>query len=85
MSNKSGVSSQVISLPSGGGALRGIGETFSPDLFTGTGNFTTPLELPPGRNGLRPELSLGYSTGQRNGAFGLGWEITVPNVSRKRP
>jgi hypothetical protein len=50
MSNKSGTSEQVISLPTGGGALSGIGETFSPDLFTGTGNFTVPIALPPGRN-----------------------------------
>lgn len=31
---------QFISLAQGGGALHGIGETFSPDLQTGTGNFT---------------------------------------------
>jgi hypothetical protein len=49
MSNKSGTSSQVISLPKGGGALQGIGGTFSPDLHTGTGNFTVPIALPPGR------------------------------------
>jgi hypothetical protein len=58
MSNKSGISSQVISLPTGGGALKGIGETFSPDLFTGTGNFTVPLDLPAGRNGFQPQLIL---------------------------
>jgi hypothetical protein len=52
---------QVISLPKGGGALQGIGETFSPDLHTGTGNFTLPVALPPGRNGFRPELNLVYS------------------------
>jgi hypothetical protein len=34
MSNKSGISSQVISLPKGGGALHGIGEKFSPDLHS---------------------------------------------------
>jgi hypothetical protein len=50
MSNKSGTSEQVISLPTGGDALSGIGETFSPDLFTGAGNFTVPIALPPGRN-----------------------------------
>jgi hypothetical protein len=33
MANKSG-SSGVISPPKGGGALQGIGEKFSPDLFT---------------------------------------------------
>ena len=45
MSNKSGTSEQVISLPTGSGALSGIGETFAPDLHTGTGNFTVPIAL----------------------------------------
>src|SRR5215211_3348162 len=83
MSNKSSASSQVISLPKGGGALKGIGEKFSPDLYTGTGNFTVPITLPPGRNGFQPELSLVYSTGNGNGLFGLGWSLSVPGVSRK--
>jgi RHS repeat-associated protein len=83
MSNKSGTSSQVISLPSGGGALQGIGETFAPDLHTGTGNFTVPIALPPGRNGFQPQISLLYSTGNGNGPFGLGWSLSIPGVSRK--
>ncbi len=83
MSNKSGTSSQIISLPNGGGALHGVGEKFSPDLHTGTGNFTIPLTLPPGRNGFQPQLSLGYSTGSGNGPFGLGWNLSVPGVMRK--
>lgn len=83
MSNKSGASSQIISLPKGGGALQGIGETFSPDLQTGTGNFTVPIALPAGRNGFQPQLNLVYSTGNGNGPFGLGWSLSVPGVSRK--
>src|SRR5437773_12068839 len=83
MSNGAGGSGQVISLPQGGGALKGIGEKFSPDLFTGTGNFTIPIALPPGRNGFQPQLSLGYSTGNGNGLFGVGWSLSVPGVSRK--
>src|SRR6266700_2660162 len=83
MSNTSGTSEQVISLPKGGGALHGIGEKFSPDLHTGTGNFTVPIALPPGRNGFQPQLSLAYSTGNGNGPFGLGWSLSVPGVSRK--
>jgi len=83
MSNKSGTSNQIISLPQGGGALHGIGETFSPDLHTGTGNFTVPIALPPGRSGFQPELSLVYSTGNGNGVFGLGWGLSVPGVMRK--
>jgi RHS repeat-associated protein len=83
MSDKLGASSQVISIPKGGGALQGIGEKFSPDLHTGTGNFTVPIALPPGRNGFQPELSLVYSTGNGNGPFGLGWSLSVPGVSRQ--
>src|SRR5215211_1573110 len=74
---------QIISLPSGGGALQGIGETFSPDLHTGTANFTVPIALPPGRGGFQPELSLVYSTGNGNGPFGLGWGLSVPGVARE--
>src|SRR5215217_7525568 len=79
----SGTSSQVISLPQVGGALHGIGEKFSPDLHTGTGNFTVPIALPPGRNGFQPQLNLAYSTGSGNGSFGLGWSLSIPGVSRK--
>jgi RHS repeat-associated protein len=81
-SNPSG-SSQTIALPKGGGALHGIGEKFSPDLHTGTSNFTIPVALPPGRNGFQPQLNLVYSTGNGNGPFGLGWNLSIPGVSRK--
>ena len=33
----------AISLPKGGGAIKGIGETFKADIFTGTGNFSVPI------------------------------------------
>src|SRR5215813_1646064 len=83
MSTKSSPATDVIALPQGGGALHGMGETFSPDLHTGTGNYTVPIALPPGRNGLQPQLSLVYSTGNGNGPFGLGWGLSIPGVSRK--
>ena len=72
MSSQSDAVSQIISAPRGGGALQGIGEKFSPDLFTGTGNFTVPIALPPGRNGFKSQLKLVYSTGTGNGPFGAG-------------
>jgi hypothetical protein len=73
----------VISTPSGGGSVSGLGETFSPDLFTGTGNFSVPIATPQGLNGFQPELTLGYSTGNGNSPFGLGWDIGIPGVMRK--
>lgn len=69
---------ELIALPKGGGAIQGIGEKFAPDLFTGTGNFTVPIALPPGRNGFQPQLSLVYSTGAGNGPFGMGKSLQLP-------
>ena len=76
-------SNEVITLPKGGGALAGLGEKFSPDLHTGTGNFTIPIALPPGRHGFQPQLNLVYSTGNGNGSFGLGWNLSIPGIIRK--
>jgi hypothetical protein len=72
MSNKSGISSRVISLTTGGGALQGIGEKFAPDLHIGTGNFTVPIAVPAGRNGFQPQLNLVYSTSHENGPLAWG-------------
>ena len=40
MTTNSNVTSSMISLPKGGGAIGGMGETFTPDPFRGTGNFS---------------------------------------------
>jgi RHS repeat-associated protein len=73
----------AISLPKGGGAIKGIGETFQPNLFTGTGNFSVPIPTSPGRQGFGPSLALQYSTGNGNGPFGLGWQLSIPRITRK--
>ncbi len=73
----------VISLPAGGGAIGGLGETFSADLFTGTGNFSVPIGVPAGRGGVQPQLSVSFSTGGGNGVCGLGWGLNLPGISRK--
>lgn len=70
-------------LPTGGGALAGIGETFQPDLHTGTGTLSVPIPLPPGRGALTPHLSLSYSSGTGNGPFGLGWTLDLPRIARR--
>lgn len=83
MGSQATAPNQIISLPKGGGAQQGLGEKFSPDLHTGTGNFTVPIAVPPGRNGFQPQLNLVYSTGNGNGFFGLGWGLSIPGVTRK--
>jgi RHS repeat-associated protein len=73
----------AVSLPVAGGAIRGIGETFGTDPFTGTATLTVPLATSPGRSGFGPALALSYDSGGGNGPFGVGWSLPVPAISRR--
>jgi hypothetical protein len=73
----------TISLPKGGGAIRGIGEKFAANPVTGTGSMTVPIAASPGRGGFGPQLSLSYDSGAGNGPFGLGWSLGIPAITRK--
>ena len=72
-----------VSLPKGGGAIRGMGEKFAVNPATGTGSLTVPLASSPGRAGFGPQLSLSYDSGSGNGPFGFGWSLGTPSVTRK--
>ena len=76
-------SAPSISLPKGGGAIRGIGEKFAANPVTGTGTMTVPLATSPGRSGFGPQLSLSYDSGAGNGPFGIGWSLSLPAITRK--
>jgi RHS repeat-associated protein len=73
----------VISLPKGGGAIRGIGEKFTANPVTGTGSLSVPLATSPGRAGFGPSLTIEYDSGAGNGPFGLGWGLSLPSITRK--
>src|SRR5229473_7276822 len=73
----------AISLPKGGGAIRGIGEKFAINPVTGTGALSVPIFSSPGRSGFGPELTLSYDSGSGNGVFGFGWHLNVPSIIRK--
>ena len=72
-----------ISLPKGGGAIRGMGEKFAANPVTGTGSLTVPVYASPGRSGFGPQLSLSYDSGAGNGPFGFGWSLALPAITRK--
>ncbi|MDQ1364935.1 MAG: hypothetical protein QOE57_977 [Acidimicrobiaceae bacterium] len=81
MSLDIGFASQTPSLPAAGGA-GGLGETFAPDLSTGTGTLAVPLGLPNGPNDSSPKLALRYDSGTPNGPLGLGWSLALPRLIR---
>ncbi len=81
MSLDIGFASQTPSLP-GGGGIGGLGETFAPDLSTGTGTLAVPIDLPNGPNDSSPKLALRYDSGTGNGPFGVGWTLALPRLIR---
>ncbi len=70
-----------LELPKSGGAIKGIGEKVTANPATGTANFSVPINVTAGRGA--PQLSLSYSSGGGNGAFGIGWSLGIPQISRK--
>jgi RHS repeat-associated protein len=76
------IEAPTISLPSGGGAIKGIDEKFSVNAANGTSSFTIPLPFSNAR-GATPSLNISYNSGAGNGIFGLGWNLTLPSVKRK--
>src|SRR5262245_56796842 len=80
--DKSGVKAGSISLPSGPGSVEGLGESFEPQLNSGTFAYRIPLKLPPVRGGA-PSLALEYSSGLGNSVLGMGWQLKLPCVRRQ--
>ncbi len=81
--DKTGVSSQAISLPQGSGKVQGMGESFAADLSTGAASFSVPLQLPKARGGAQPSLTLQYSSSAGHGVVGVGWDLAVSFIARQ--
>ena len=57
----------------------------APKIDGPTGAFTQriPLDIPPGRNGLQPDVSLQYnSQNTSDGIVGYGWSLSIPYIER---
>jgi RHS repeat-associated protein len=72
-----------ISLPKGGGAIRGLGEKFQTNPANGSATLNIPIPLSKCRSEFAPGLALSYSTGSGNGPYGLGWTLSLPSISRR--
>ena len=73
----------AISLPKGGGAIKGIDEKLTVNPSTGTASVSVPIFTSPGRSDFHPKLSLSYDSGAGNGPFGFGWNLLLPSITRK--
>ncbi len=77
-----GIQLPSISLPKGGGAIKGMQEQFQVSSITGTSSLSIPIPFSPARMGFVPTQSLNYNSGKGNSPFGLGWDISIPAVTR---
>ena len=66
----------------GNNSSSGGSDTALPDLFTGAMSYQIPIEVPPGRNGMDPGLTLSYNSRRGNGWVGVGWELEVGAIER---
>lgn len=73
---------QAPSLPKGGGAIQGMGESLGVPGPSGQASMSLPLPISVGR-GFSPMLELSYSSGSGNGVFGMGWSCSAMSVSRR--
>lgn len=58
------------------------GVNISEPTNTGGTNVNIPIQTPPGRNGIAPNLSLSYSSGRGNSWIGLGWDLSLGAIQR---
>ena len=77
-----GISVSQVSLPSGGGSLKGLDGQLSSGGFSGLLSYSIAVPTPAGRR-LSPDLSLSYQSGGGSSPFGLGWSLSMSMIQRK--
>lgn len=65
------------------GAPSGDALNFQTDLFTGRFKYGLPIEIPAGRNGLAPRVTIGYDSSTGNGLAGVGWNFDLGYIQRE--
>src|SRR6266702_1578831 len=62
--------------------MTSLTDTAVPDIFTGAMTYKIPIEVPPGVNGLTPDLKLLYRSQSGNSWLGQGWNMEVGTIER---
>ncbi|MBM3250058.1 MAG: hypothetical protein FJZ09_04340 [Candidatus Omnitrophica bacterium] len=57
-------------------------QSFKSENFLGAANTSIPIEVPPGRKELQPNITAAYSSGSGNGWLGVGWSLDFGYIER---
>ena len=77
------VSPTVAQEPDQDVPVTAVGGPVHADLFTGAATTSIPIDVPPGRGGVQPNLALVYTSASRNGWVGLGWKLDKGVIDRQ--
>ena len=75
----------VVTTPTGNSDQVGITEGQLSVSLTGAATYSIPIAVPPGINGVVPQISLAYSSQAGNGMAGYGWNVTGVSAITRIP
>jgi RHS repeat-associated protein len=73
--SKSSSNAKIVTAPTGSSPEVGITDGSLSVSLSGAANYSIPIEVPPGINGVVPQISLEYSSQGDNGIAGYGWNV----------
>jgi hypothetical protein len=87
LSEETAMKSTAMSSTSGSASEKATGGVYSkPESVSvsqiGAATLSYPIDVPPGRNGLQPNITLQYSSYNGNGWIGVGWDFSMGSISR---
>ncbi len=85
-SQESLTSMSLATTSTSSGAGAGVGQStasINVSQFAGAASARIPILVPPGRNGISPNLNMIYNSTGKNGVIGIGWSLEVGTIQRQ--